>query len=109
MYQLIYMIPSLFLYFFLVPLILFLPYHPFIIPILPTHFSLPPTSPVLSLHSHSSQPSSPNPLSHRGEIRNLGKPVALCKQYYDAGADEVVFLNITSFRQGKLTLLFGVF
>jgi hypothetical protein len=36
----------------------------------------------------------------RGEIRNLGKPVALCKQYYDGGADEVVFLNITSFRQG---------
>lgn len=48
----------------------------------------------------------PNPISHsisseRGEIRNLGKPVALCKQYYDGGADEVVFLNITSFRQGK--------
>ena len=38
---------------------------------------------------------------NRGEIRNLGKPVALCKQYYDGGADEVVFLNITSFRQGK--------
>lgn len=37
----------------------------------------------------------------RGEIRNLGKPVALCKQYYDGGADEVVFLNITSFRQGR--------
>jgi hypothetical protein len=37
---------------------------------------------------------------HRGEIRNLGKPVALCKQYFDGGADEVVFLNITSFRQG---------
>ena len=37
----------------------------------------------------------------RGEIRNMGKPVALCKQYYDAGADEVVFLNITSFRQGQ--------
>lgn len=37
----------------------------------------------------------------RGEIRNLGKPVSLCKQYYDGGADEVVFLNITSFRQGE--------
>lgn len=33
-------------------------------------------------------------------MRNLGKPVALCKRYYDDGADEVVFLNITSFRQG---------
>lgn len=32
-------------------------------------------------------------------MRNLGKPVALCKRYYDEGADEVVFLNITSFRQ----------
>jgi glutamine amidotransferase/cyclase len=32
-------------------------------------------------------------------VRNLGKPVALCKRYYDEGADEVVFLNITSFRQ----------
>ena len=37
----------------------------------------------------------------RGEVRNLGKPVALCKQYYDGGADEIVFLNITSFRQGE--------
>jgi len=36
----------------------------------------------------------------RGGVRNLGKPVALCKRYYDDGADEVVFLNITSFRQG---------
>lgn len=35
-------------------------------------------------------------------MRNLGKPVALCKRYYDQGADEIVFLNITSFRQGVL-------
>jgi imidazole glycerol-phosphate synthase len=35
-------------------------------------------------------------------VRNLGKPVALCKEYYDGGADEVVFLNITSFRQGVI-------
>jgi glutamine amidotransferase/cyclase len=35
----------------------------------------------------------------RGEVRNLGKPVALAKRYYDEGADEVTFLNITSFRQ----------
>ena len=40
--------------------------------------------------------------THRGEVRNLGKPVALCKQYFDGGADEVVFLNITSFRQGVI-------
>ena len=38
----------------------------------------------------------------RGGIRNLGQPVALCKRYYDEGADEVVFLNITSFRKGVL-------
>ena len=36
----------------------------------------------------------------RGKVRNLGKPVALCKRYYDEGADEVAFLNITSFREG---------
>ena len=33
-------------------------------------------------------------------MRNLGKPVTLCNRYYQDGADEVVFLNITSFRQG---------
>lgn len=40
--------------------------------------------------------------SARGGVRNLGKPVALCKRYYNEGADEVVFLNITSFRQGVI-------
>lgn len=25
----------------------------------------------------------------RGNVRNLGKPVALCKRYFDDGADEV--------------------
>ena len=38
----------------------------------------------------------------KGDVRNLGKPVALCERYYQEGADEVVFLNITSFRQGVL-------
>lgn len=38
----------------------------------------------------------------RGDVRNLGKPVGLCKRYYEDGADEVVFLNITSFRQGVI-------
>lgn len=38
----------------------------------------------------------------KGEVRNLGKPVALCSRYYQDGADEVVFLNITSFRSGVL-------
>ncbi|KAI9167744.1 Imidazole glycerol phosphate synthase hisHF [Paramyrothecium foliicola] len=31
-------------------------------------------------------------------VRNLGKPVELAKRYYEDGADEVTFLNITSFR-----------
>ncbi|GAB0490466.1 hypothetical protein MMPV_001703 [Pyropia vietnamensis] len=33
-----------------------------------------------------------------GAVRNLGKPVELAARYYNAGADEVTFLNITSFR-----------
>ena len=37
-----------------------------------------------------------------GAVRNLGKPVELCRQYYDAGADEVAFLNITGFRDFPL-------
>lgn len=32
------------------------------------------------------------------EVRNLGKPVELAKRYFQEGADEVCFLNITSFR-----------
>lgn len=31
-------------------------------------------------------------------VRNLGKPVQMAKKYYEDGADEVTFLNITSFR-----------
>lgn len=37
-----------------------------------------------------------------GQIRNLGKPVELAKRYYQEGADEVTFLNITSFRDCPL-------
>lgn len=33
-----------------------------------------------------------------GAVRNLGKPVELAKRYYDEGADEITFLNITGFR-----------
>eukprot|EP00906_Rhabdomonas_costata_P011459 RCo016332 len=36
------------------------------------------------------------------EVRNLGKPVALAQQYYQDGADEITFLNITSFRSSPL-------
>ena len=38
----------------------------------------------------------------RGEVRNLGKPVALARRYYEEGADEVAFLNITGFRDFPL-------
>ncbi|KAI9808732.1 MAG: hypothetical protein M1825_003884 [Sarcosagium campestre] len=37
-----------------------------------------------------------------GGVRNLGKPVDLAKKYYEQGADEVTFLNITSFRNCPL-------
>lgn len=40
--------------------------------------------------------------SDGGEVRNLGKPVDLCRAYYDGGADEVTFLNITGFRDCPL-------
>jgi len=33
-----------------------------------------------------------------GEVRNLGKPVSLAARYYEEGADEITFLNITGFR-----------
>lgn len=36
-------------------------------------------------------------------VRNLGAPVELAQRYYDEGADEVTFLNITGFRENPLT------
>ncbi|CCK72905.1 imidazoleglycerol-phosphate synthase KNAG_0M00520 [Huiozyma naganishii CBS 8797] len=36
------------------------------------------------------------------DVRNLGKPVQLAQKYYEQGADEVTFLNITSFRDCPL-------
>ena len=38
----------------------------------------------------------------QGGVRNLGKPVSLAARYYQEGADEIAFLNITSFRQGVI-------
>lgn len=35
-------------------------------------------------------------------VRNLGKPVSMAQKYYEQGADEVTFLNITSFRETPL-------
>lgn len=37
-----------------------------------------------------------------GQVRNLGKPVDVAKRYYEQGADEITFLNITSFRNTPL-------
>lgn len=37
-----------------------------------------------------------------GEVRNLGKPVELAGRYYQEGADEITFLNITGFRDFPL-------
>ncbi len=40
--------------------------------------------------------------SQGGSVRNLGKPVEMARTYYEQGADEVTFLNITSFRDCPL-------
>jgi len=37
-----------------------------------------------------------------GDVRNLGKPVELARRYYEEGADEIAFLNITGFRDFPL-------
>jgi glutamine amidotransferase/cyclase len=41
-------------------------------------------------------------VSSGGQVRNLGKPVDMARKYYEQGADEVTFLNITSFRNCPL-------
>lgn len=38
----------------------------------------------------------------KGAVRNLGKPVELARRYFKEGADEIVFLNITSFKNCPL-------
>jgi glutamine amidotransferase/cyclase len=38
----------------------------------------------------------------QGAVRNLGKPVELARRYYEEGADEITFLNITGFRHFPL-------
>lgn len=38
----------------------------------------------------------------QGAVRNLGKPVELAGEYYEQGADEITFLNITAFRDFPL-------
>lgn len=41
-------------------------------------------------------------LAAQREVRNLGKPVDLARRYFAEGADEIAFLNITSFRSCPL-------
>lgn len=36
------------------------------------------------------------------KVRNLGKPIELAVKYFEQGADEITFLNITSFRNSPL-------
>ncbi len=38
----------------------------------------------------------------RGSVRNLGKPVESARRYFEEGADEICFLNITGFRDFPL-------
>jgi glutamine amidotransferase/cyclase len=38
----------------------------------------------------------------KGAVRNFGKPVELARRYYQEGADEITFLNITGFRDFPL-------
>ncbi|RUM40770.1 MAG: imidazole glycerol phosphate synthase HisHF [Desulfobulbus sp.] len=38
----------------------------------------------------------------KGAVRNLGMPVQLAREYYEQGADEITFLNITAFRDFPL-------
>ncbi|EPQ25984.1 uncharacterized protein PFL1_06439 [Pseudozyma flocculosa PF-1] len=46
--------------------------------------------------------SSSAPQGGKRQVRNLGKPVDLALRYYLEGADEITFLNITSFRSCAL-------
>jgi glutamine amidotransferase/cyclase len=39
----------------------------------------------------------------KGAVRNLGMPVDLARRYFEEGADEITFLNITGFRDFPLS------
>ena len=39
----------------------------------------------------------------KGNVRNLGNPIELARYYFEQGADEITFLNITSFREFPLS------
>lgn len=56
-------------------------------------------------NTSSSSSSSPTSTTKHlaGQVRNLGKPVHLAEKYYRQSADEITFLNITSFRSSPLS------
>ncbi|GAA6019490.1 hypothetical protein JCM10207_001407 [Rhodosporidiobolus poonsookiae] len=60
------------------------------------------SSTTLPTSTVSSDPSAPPPAKRQRQVRNLGKPVDLARRYFAEGADEVAFLNITSFRSCPL-------
>lgn len=43
--------------------------------------------------------------AERGELRNVGDPVALALRYNDQGADEMVFFDITATAHGRATMI----
>uniref|UniRef100_A0A7S2RIR9 Glutamine amidotransferase domain-containing protein n=1 Tax=Mucochytrium quahogii TaxID=96639 RepID=A0A7S2RIR9_9STRA len=47
-------------------------------------------------------PKEEGPPKKKGKVRNFGKPALLAGRYYEEGADEVTFLNITQFREDTL-------
>ncbi|POY72445.1 hypothetical protein BMF94_4271 [Rhodotorula taiwanensis] len=67
-----------------------------------TSSSAPVAEPTLPTSTVSADPSEPPPAKRQRQVRNLGKPVDLARRYYDEGADEVAFLNITAFRSTPL-------
>ncbi|GAA5865237.1 hypothetical protein JCM3774_004904 [Rhodotorula dairenensis] len=62
----------------------------------------PVAEPTLPVSTVSADPSEPPPAKRQRQVRNLGKPVDLARRYFDEGADEVAFLNITAFRSTPL-------
>jgi imidazole glycerol-phosphate synthase len=56
------------------------------------------SSPSTATTDPSSLPPAKTQRNPAGRVRNLGKPVDLASKYYTQGADEITFLNITSFR-----------
>ncbi|GAA5852833.1 hypothetical protein JCM5353_003996, partial [Sporobolomyces roseus] len=62
----------------------------------------PIASTTLPSATSTSDSSAPPPAKRQRQVRNLGKPVDLARRYFAEGADEVAFLNITSFRSCPL-------